>query len=228
MYSNLTLETINSIFLIAGVSLFFYGFRPISDLDGICINMDNEYINKNDSASEDIKKINKLFCDEKTRIFYIEFGTTNTKYWKEKWTQFNSVIAKYFGINDFNDICWNPKYHYYYKGIKCYLIDFEFYKKLQRSNEIIGTDIWPTLSKDYTDYIMINYLNPKIIENFIYVNKSDSKLTVSKEIINIYPKLINPLPFNDKVLELVNKFLISKYKVYLNSNINDDYIKSLF
>jgi len=228
IYSNLSLETINSLFLIAGVSLFFYGFRPISDLDGICINMDSNYKNKSDSASDDIKKITQLFCDEKTRLFYIEFGTTNTEYWKDKWTQFNSIIANYFGISNFNDICWNPNYHYYFKGIKCYLIDFEFYKKLQRSNEIVGTGIWPTLSKDYTDYIMINYLNPKIIEKYIYINKSDGKLTVSKEIVNIYPKLINPLPFNEKVLDLINKFLISKYKPYLNNDINDDYIKSLF
>ena len=228
IYSNLSLETINSLFLIAGVSLFFYGFRPINDLDGICINPDIDYKNKNDNASEDIKKITKLFCDEKTRIFYIEFGATNTEYWKEKWTQFNAIIAKYFEISDFNDICWNPNYHYYFKGIKCYLIDFEFYKKLQRSNEIIGTDIWPTLSKDYTDYIMINYLNPKLIEKFIYIDKTNGKLTVSKKIIDIYPKLNNPLPFNNSVLNLINKFLISKYKVYLDDNINNNYIKSLF
>lgn len=228
MYSNLSLETINSLFLIAGVSLFFYGFRPISDLDGICVNMDLDYKNKTDKLSEEIKTITRLFCDEKTRIFYIEFGATNTEYWKEKWTQFNNQIAKYFGIQNFNDICWNPNYHYYFKGIKCYLIDFEFYKKLQRSNEIIGTGIWPTLSKDYTDYIMINLLNPKIIEKYIYINKSDGKLTVSNEIINIYSKLKNPLPFNNSVLELINKFLQSKYKVYLNPNINNDFIKSIF
>jgi len=228
IYSNLSLETICSLFLIAGVSLFFYGFRPISDLDGICVNMDSDYKNKTDKLSEEIKTITRLFCDDKTRIFYIEFGATNTEYWKEKWTQFNNQIAKYFGITNFNDICWNPNYHYYFKGIKCYLIDFEFYKKLQRSNEIIGTGIWPTLSKDYTDYIMINLLNPKIIEKYIYINKSDGKLTVSNEIINIYPKLKNPLPFNNSVLEFVNKFLQTKYKVYLNSDINNNLIKSLF
>jgi hypothetical protein len=228
MYENLSLETINSLFLIAGTSLYFYGFRPISDLDGICVNLDSEYKNKTDSNSTDIKKITKLFCDEKTRIFYIEFGATNTEYWKEKWTKSNDIIAEYFSIKDFNDICWNPKYHYYFKGIKCYLIDFEFYKKLQRSNEIIGTNIWPTLSKDYTDYIMINYLNPKLIENFIYIDKNSKKLTVEKKITDIYPKLISPLPFNNFTLDLINKFLSSKYKVYLNSDINDTYIKSLF
>lgn len=228
IYSNLSLETINSLFLIAGVSLFFYGFRPISDLDGICVNMDFDYKNKTDKLSEEIKTITQLFCDEKTRIFYIEFGATNTEYWKEKWTQYNNQIGKYFDIANFNDICWNPNYHYYFKGIKCYLIDFEFYKKLQRSNEIIGTNIWPTLSKDYTDYIMINLLNPKIIKKFIYINKSDGKLTVSNSIINIYSKLKNPLPFNNSVLELIKKFLQTKYKVYLNPDINDEFIKSLF
>jgi hypothetical protein len=227
LYSHLSLESINSLFLIAGVSLFFYGFRPISDLDGICVNMDDEYENKTDIASEDIKKITKLFCDEKTRIFYIEFGATNTIYWKEKWSHFNSIIAKYFKISNFNDICWNPQYHYYFKGIKCYLIDFEFYKKLQRSNEIIGTNIWPTLSKDYTDYIMINYLNPTLIEKFIYIDESDGKLKVSKQMCEIYPKL-KKLPYCDDVLKLINKFLQVKYKVYLDTNINDNYIKSLF
>lgn len=226
IYSNLSLETICSLFLIAGTTLYFYGFRPIDDIDGICINPDPDYFKKTDANSEDIKKITKLFSDEKTRIFYIEFGTTNTSYWKEKWTNFNSIIANYFHIENFNDICWNPKHHFYFKGIKCYLIDFEFYKKLQRSNEIIGTNIWPTLSKDYTDYIMINHLNPKIIKDFIYVN-SDGKLKVTDSICNIYPKLKN-LPFNEHVLEQINKFLISKYKTYLNENINDNYIKSLF
>jgi len=75
---------------------------------------------------------------------------------------------------------------------------------------------------------MINYLNPKLIEKFIYINKNDGKLTISKKIIDIYPKLNNPLPFNNNVLDLINKFLLSKYKVYLDNNINDNYIKSLF
>ena len=73
---------------------------------------------------------------------------------------------------------------------------------------------------------MINHLNPKIIKDFIYVN-SDGKLKVTDSICNIYPKLKN-LPFNEHVLEQINKFLISKYKTYLNENINDNYIKSLF
>ena len=83
IYSNLSLETINSLFLMAGVLLYFYGFRPIGDLDGICVNMDSGYENKTDLKSQDIKKVEKLFVDKDTRIFYIEFAITNSKYWKE-------------------------------------------------------------------------------------------------------------------------------------------------
>ena len=227
IYSNLSLETINSLFLMAGVLLYFYGFRPIEDLDGICINTDSNYENKTDLKSQDIKNVAKLFADKDTRIFYIEFGITNTKYWKENWNESNSTISNFFGFNNFNDICWNPNLHLYFKGIKCYLIDFEFYKKLQRTNDKINKGLISTLSKDYTDYIMINNLNPKLIEKFIYIDKINGKLKVSKSILNEYPVLAH-LKFNNKILELVNNFLISKYKPYLNNKINNNYIKSLF
>ena len=226
VYSNLSLETINSLFLIAGVTLFFYGIRPIDDLDGICINYNNQYKNQNDYISQDIKNIIKILCDSNTRIDYIEFGTTNTDFWKEKWTKNNSIIANYFDINNFNEICWNPRFHCYYKGIKNYIIDFEFYKKLQRTDAIIGQNIWPTLSKDYTDYIMINYLNSKIIENFIYID-SNGKLKIVDKLTKIYPKL-DKLPFCSDTLQYIKKFLNIKYKIYLTDDFTDDYIKSFF
>lgn len=227
IYSNLSLETINSLFLMAGVLLYFYGFRPIGDLDGICINMDSDYENKTDLKSKDIKKVEKLFANKDTRIFYIDFGITNSKYWKENWNESNSTISNFFGFDNFNNICWNPNLHLYYKGVKCYLIDFEFYKKLQRTNDKINKGLISTLSKDYTDYIMINNLNPKLIEKFIYIDKTDGKIKVSKSMLDEYPVLAD-LKFNNKILELINKFLISKYKPYLSSKINDKYIKSLF
>ena len=227
IYSNLSLETINSLFLMAGVLLYFYGFRPIEDLDGICINMDGNYNNKADLKSQDIKKVEKLFANKDTRIYYIEFGITNSKYWKENWDESNSTISKFFGFDNFNDICWNPNLHLYYKGVKCYLIDFEFYKKLQRTNDKINKGLISTLAKDYTDYIMINNLNPKLIEKFIYIDKSDGKLKVSKSILVEYPILAN-LKFNNKIFELINKFLLYKYKPYLNGKITNNYIKSLF
>ena len=77
IYSNLSLETINSLFLMACVLLYFYGFRPIEDLDGICINTDSNYENKTDLKSQDIKNVAKLFADKDTRLFYIEFGISN-------------------------------------------------------------------------------------------------------------------------------------------------------
>ena len=157
----------------------------------------------------------------------VNITITNTKYWKENWNESNSTISNFFGFNNFNDICWNPNLHLYFKGIKCYLIDFEFYKKLQRTNDKINKGLISTLSKDYTDYIMINNLNPKLIEKFIYIDKINGKLKVSKSILNEYPVLAH-LKFNNKILELVNNFLISKYKPYLNNKINNNYIKSLF
>lgn len=227
IYLNLSLETINSLFLMAGALLYFYGFRPIGDLDGICVNMDSQYENKTDLKSEDIKKVEKLFANKDTRIFYIDFGITNSKYWRENWSKSHLMITNFFGFDKFEDICWNPNLHLYFKGVKCYLIDFEFYRKLQRTNDKINKGLISTLSKDYTDYIMINNLNPKLIEKFIYINKADGKLKVSKSILDEYPVLSN-LKFNNKILELINKFLISKYKPYLSSKINDKYIKSLF
>ena len=226
IYSNLNLETINSLFLISGTTLYFYGFRPLDDIDGICINYDNDFYNKNDNNSNETKKIIKMFCDKSTRIFYTDFGTINSTYWKMSWSKSNSIIANYFNITDFSEICWNPKYHHYHKGIKNYIIDFEFYNKIQRTDKNIRKNLWPTLIKDYNDYIMINYLQPSVIKNFIYVDPN-GKLKVVDEITKIYPILKN-LPFNYKTLNIIKELLENKYKPYINSNFNEKNMISYF
>lgn len=211
----------------ASANLFFYGFRTIGDLDGICVNMDTEYLNKTDSKSKDLKKIELIFSDKKTKLYFMDFGITNSKKWKNSWDEKNLIISKFFGLENFNDLCWNPNYHLYYRGVKCYLIEFEFYRKIQRIDEKIDKKLVSTLSKDYTDFIMINNLNQKLIEKFIYVDKADGKLKVSKLMLKEFPNLYN-LQFNNTILEFIKKFLLQMYKPYLNPNINDKYIKSLF
>jgi hypothetical protein len=207
-----------------GASLYFYGLRQLEDIDAVCLN-NKDYL-KEDINFNEIKKIIDIFSNESSKIFYIDMGITNTEYWRESWESKNNDISNYFNINKFNDICWNPRYHCYYKGIKSYLIEYEFYRKLSRTSEKIIKNSIATLSKDYTDYIMINYINPKIMNKFIYIN-SNKKLTLVDDLIELFPDL-KKLPFNNKILEFINKFLKIKYQVFLDKNINIKYIKSLF
>jgi len=226
LYTNISLETMNSIFLMGGAILYFYGIRQLEDVDVICINNNKNFLNNEDKNSKNIKKIIDIFCNESSKIFYIDVGITNTNYWRESWELKNNNISDYFNINKFNNICWNPRYHCNYKGMKSYLIEFEFYRKISRTNEKIIKNSLATLSKDYTDYIMINYINPKIINKFIYLN-SQKKLTLVDNLIKLFPNL-KKLPFNNKILEFIIGFLKTKYEVFLDKNIDTDYIKSLF
>ncbi len=232
MYTNINLDIMNSLMVIGGSALYFYGIRPIEDLDGVCFNYKNissNNQNNQDNYSQQINKICKLYADDHTKIDFIEYGVTNTKYWKDSWNKKNNELVNYFGVDNFDDLCWNPKYHFYYKGVKSYNINFEFFKKLQRcsykNKDEITEGSWKTMAKDYTDFIMINKLIPEIIKDFIYIN-DNNKFIVSDFMINIYPNL-KKLPFDDKIIKYIQSYFVSKYGPYKVS-LTDDYIKSLF
>ncbi len=229
-YLNINFTILNSLILLGGSSLYFYGIRPVEDLDGVCLNYKNITPKDNqDNYSQQINKICKLYADENSKIDFIDFGITNTSYWRDSWGKHNDELANGFGIDKFDDICWNPKYHFYFRGIKSYNLNFEFLRKLQRcsykNREEITEGSWKTLSKDYTDFIMINKLEPEIIKDFIYISDKN-KLTVTEFVINLYPKL-KTLPFDDRIIKYIQSYLVSKYGPYKVS-LTDDYIKSLF
>lgn len=148
----------NSLIVLGGLILYFFGLRKSNDIDGICINYENN-INK-------FKEIIDGFILENTKINFIDFGITDSKYWRDSWEELNSNVSNFFGIKNYKNICFNPRYHCYYKGIKIYLIEYEIYRKIMRINKKIGQKEINTLSKDYADFLIIYKNNKDLLKKF--------------------------------------------------------------
>ena len=214
MYKYIDLETINSLLLIGGIGLYFHGLRSCGDIDGIC------FSNKNNN------EIIRLFSDKKTRIHYIDFGIKNTKYWNDNWNQGDDLLLDYFKIKSFEEICYNPRYHYYYKGIKTYLLEYEIYRKIQRISKKINDKKYLTLSKDYADFIIMLKLNKNIMNNF-FIKLDKNVLKINDSMIKLYPNL-NNLLINKEIVDKILYFLNKNYSNKLVSDINKDKIYKYF
>jgi hypothetical protein len=156
LYNNLSLLEINRLCLLGGSILSCYGIRPGTDIDAILIN--NDITIKTSSLNN---LINKYFIDEETKFAFADIGLEYTKYWRESWTTKNNEILKIFNINNFTEVLLNPKYHFYYNGIKFYLLDFEIARKFLRFKV-----------QDYADFVILYLKHKNIIDNSITVDSN--------------------------------------------------------
>ena len=217
IYSNFNLEVINSTLILGGILLYFYGLRNANDIDGICINYTEEY--------NYLEKMIKGFSESKTKINFIDFGITNSKYWRESWDTLNQTIGDYFDITDYKEMCFNPKFHCYFKGIKMYLVEYEIYRKIIRLNKKIDKKEYATLSKDLADIIIILNLNDKLFNNFIYLK--NNKITFDKKIIDLYSNLKN-IPFDTNIENLIWDMINKNYPKNIFNNLKKTDLKNYF
>jgi len=190
MYTNLTLSDSFKIVCFGGIILYILGLRETSDIDSITIdNKNNEFNNK----------IIKDFIDRSSKIKFIDSGIENKLNWKDSWTEKNNIIYREMDVDSYDTVCFNPRYHFYYMGIKIHTINFEITKKLIRLNRNDITDLF---------VISIYFKNNKV-----YFDK-DNKLVLPKLSID-YDKL------KKNFIVDMKKSLMKCYKI----NVDLDTIK---
>ena len=129
----------------SGSNFFVHGFRPLRDMDGIYIDGDLELDNL----------VKKFFFDKNTKFPFGDIGSEN---WNESWIEKNKRWYELLQVSGLNELILNPRYHYYFMGIKLLRIDHEVLKKMK-----ISKNKYPRL---FADIYNIN-LNTEIkLEEF--------------------------------------------------------------
>jgi len=152
MYTNVNLIDIQKLCVMGGSIMACYGIRPGTDIDAIMVNSINEKLNES---------IHHYFIDKKTKFKFADIGLENTKYWKESWTQKNNEVLKIFNVTEFSEVVFNPKYHFYFNGIKFYILDFEIVRKFLRFKP-----------EDYADFVILYLKYKNVIENKIILDEN--------------------------------------------------------
>lgn len=104
--------------LMSGATLFSHSIRTTKDIDGLYISDSKELDNL----------VKKDFFNEKTKFFFSDIGSED---WKETWKESNKKWLQLLDIPTINELILNPRYHFYFLGVKIFRIDYEIYRKLK-------------------------------------------------------------------------------------------------
>ena len=124
----LLIDQIRSI-IFSGTVLYVYGLRNSNDIDGNFLELPYET-----KTPDMFKKINKFFYYDKHK-FNMDMTYPGCPVWKENWNEKRILIKKNIGIDKWNDIFFNPTYHFYYMGSKFLDIDYEIKWKQTIKND---------------------------------------------------------------------------------------------
>lgn len=103
--------------LMSGSTFFAHGLRPIRDLDGMYIDGDKEL---------DFY-VKKYFYDYKTKFPFGDIGSEN---WQQSWIEGNKKWYEILEAPNLKELLYNPRYHYYFLGIKIFRLEHEVLKKM--------------------------------------------------------------------------------------------------
>jgi hypothetical protein len=115
--------------LFSSIVLYLLGHRNMNDLD--------LYIH---TVSKEVEmKFNELNNNE---IFnFIEFKIKNTENWPKHWNSWLDIWAQKCGAKYFEEILGNPKYHFYFLGVKIISLECDVIRRLERSRPRAYADL---------------------------------------------------------------------------------------
>ena len=147
--------------LFSSVVLYLLGNRSMNDLD--------LYIH---TIPEDLQeKLNEFNTDSSFK--FIEFKVKNTSNWPKHWNTWLDIWAQKCGAKYFEDILGNPKYHFYFLGIKIISLECDIVRRLERARPRAVADLI-ALRKRYSMHINI----PSIPNTSIQYIKLEEKSSV--------------------------------------------------
>jgi endonuclease/exonuclease/phosphatase family metal-dependent hydrolase len=195
----LPLSERNKIMLMSSTVLFSYGIRNMNDIDGIV-----------DSTIEITKSIIDSFNTNKIDIYYgditniLEIDSKQTK--NEIWVEELNKRAKLFGASNYNDLLEDPKYHYYFMGVKMLNLEYEIMVRNIRRRPA-----------QLVDLLIINrllFMNYNSKKKNAKALKIELPLETSVFDENTKKDIVTPINKN-KYLQTCIHYLQKRYELYL-------------
>jgi endonuclease/exonuclease/phosphatase family metal-dependent hydrolase len=200
----------NKIMLMSSSVLFSYGIRNMNDIDGIA-----------DSTINITKGVIDDFIKNKVDIYYgdihniLEIDSKQSK--NEIWEAELNKRAKLFSASNYNELLEDPKYHYYFMGVKMLKLDYEIMVRNIRRRPA-----------QLTDLLIINRL---LFMNYNSKNKNAKGLklelpletTVFDE--NTKKDIVTPIDKN-KYLSTCVYYLQKRYDLHLTVDQVNTWISS--
>lgn len=130
-YRTTTLEERERIILFSSSILYTYGIRNMNDIDILIENSDN-------NLSDNIKK---YLIDQEMKFCFIDSKARFTNTWPRHWDVWESTWLGKIGAKDFKNVLEDPKYHYYFLGIKFLCLGGDIVRRAARERPRAMVDL---------------------------------------------------------------------------------------
>lgn len=216
LYQNFSQDDIIRFIFYSSIILFLYGLRRFNDIDG--------YIYPLKNAKFD-KKYNELFdVSSNSFIPFLDISYQNSKAFEDYIQIFLNKVAFIYDKIKYEDVVFDPKYHFYFYGIKFQLIEFEIIKRIYRFRPACFADL--IVIKERLNYPIMFPSIPKQIKHY-YKNMVDKDYIIKT--IGFYLK--KNYGINKTYQEI--EAMISNFEITSNidnKNINKDinFFKKIF
>jgi hypothetical protein len=162
---NIDISNKNQFMLFSSIVLYLLGHRPMNDLD--------LYVH---TIPEDlIEKLNEF--KNNTLFNFIEFKIKNTENWPDYWNIWLDKWAEKCDAKYFEEILGNPKYHFYFLGMKIISLDCDIVRRLERNRPRAVADLL-ALRKRYPLKINIPSINEISYEYISIKDKTENEIKI--------------------------------------------------
>ncbi len=153
---NVSLKDRRGFLILSGSILYSYGMRNIHDID--------MYIDGSCYTTQ----VERYLVDPLSKFYFMDVGMRGTHTWRQYWDKWGIKWAQLMGANNFDEIVYNPEYHYYYMGMKFLCLEGDIQKRLIRQrprslvdlikiNQLLGYKIQiPSIPITQKKYIPLN------------------------------------------------------------------------
>jgi hypothetical protein len=195
--------------LYSSVVLFLLGNRNMNDLDLYIHNVEENILEK-------IKDF------DNNEEYNIDYHAKNTSTWPLHWNTWLDEWAVKCGAKYFEELLGNPKYYFYFLGVKIISIDCDIVRRIERKRPKAYADLialnkryhfnikYEPIPNKYIKYISLKNISDH--EKNILLKKGGELNEVNNEII-----LYNDLNLN-KFIEVIIKTLLDRYKMKFTEN----------
>ncbi len=197
IYRNIELFDIDKFLILSGSILYSYGVRRCSDVDFFIGSYPKKVKTQNF-----YEKIDKFLLDENTKFFFTDGYTKNYKegkYWRNFYKTWHVEWAQLFGAEHISETIFDPRYHYYFMGMKMMLLDADLTRRNVRYRPAAIADL-----------IMVN----KLLNKNIKINMIEKESLKLGEVKKIIP---------NEFLKIVQSWLVRRYQ----TKISIDELKKL-
>ena len=231
----------NSQFLLySSVILYLLGHRSMNDLDLYVHNISPELQ----------EKVNEFSTN--TDFNYIDYSVKNTEKWPRHWDTWLDEWAQKCGAKYFEEILGNPKYHFYFLGVKIISLECDVERRLHRCRPRAVADLI-ALRKRYSYNVIIPPISEKSQQYVSIIDKSEDDVNElikkggilnekNKEVCIEYdtdiPKFINTIIYAlhiryrmtftiDDIKRELNMEIDKKKENFVNNLGNSDFKKNI-